>query len=188
MSFKRYDESDKISHTMPSKKDFKSMKKDGKWIHVRKRLILGNFKEVFNKFKNDFPDIKIGSSKFCHLQPRHVILVGAAGTHSVCVCVQHQNIKLTADAIKLNKLTKETNLEKNMSTLKPLLALMSCNPPTEDCLMNKCTQCPEEDVLQEDLQAILECNMIAAITCNQWLTTDRCNLDTVTSTSGEFVE
>jgi hypothetical protein len=30
--------------------------------------------------------------------------------------------------------------------------------------------------------------MIDAITCNQWLTTNRCNLDTVTSTSDEFVE
>jgi hypothetical protein len=30
--------------------------------------------------------------------------------------------------------------------------------------------------------------MTDAITYNQWLTTDRCNLDTVTSTSDEFVE
>jgi hypothetical protein len=92
------------------------------------------------------------------------------------------------DAIKLNELTKEMNLQKNGSTLKHLLALVSCNPPAEDCLMNNCTQCPEEDVLQEDLQDILECNMIDAITYNQWLTTHRCHLDTVTSTSGEFVE
>jgi predicted transport protein len=56
----------------------------------------------------------------------------AAGTHSVCVCVQHKNIKLTANAIKLNELTKEMNLEKNVSTLKHLLALKSCDPPTED--------------------------------------------------------
>jgi hypothetical protein len=54
--------------------------------------------------------------------------------------------------------------------------------------MNNCTQCPEEDVRQENLQDILECNIIDAITYNQWLTTDRCNLDTVTSTSEEFVE
>jgi hypothetical protein len=52
-----------------------------------------------------------------------------------------------ADAIKLHELTKEMNLDKNVSTLKHLLALMGCNPPTEDCLMNKCTQCPEAEVL-----------------------------------------
>jgi hypothetical protein len=71
------------------------------------------------------------------------------------------------DAIKLNELTKEMNLEKNMSTFKHLLALLSCNPPTEDCLINNCTQCPEEEVLQKGLQDILECNMIGVVTYNQ---------------------
>jgi hypothetical protein len=124
---------------VPGKKVFKSVKKDGKRLHVQKRLILGTLKEVFNKFKNYFPDVKTGFSKFCQLRPRHVILAGAAGTHPVCVCDQHQNIKLMADAIKLNELTKEMNLEKNVLTLKHLLALMSCNPLTEDCLMNNRT-------------------------------------------------
>jgi hypothetical protein len=40
-------------------------------------------------------------------------------------------MKLMADAIKLNELTKEMNLEENVSTLKYPLALMSCNPQTE---------------------------------------------------------
>jgi hypothetical protein len=84
-----------------------------------------------------------------------------------------------ADAIKLNELTKEMNLEKNVSMLKHLVALMSCNPPTEDCLMNNCTQYPGEDVLQKDLQDTLECNMINATAYSQSLTTDRCNLDIV---------
>jgi hypothetical protein len=92
------------------------------------------------------------------------------------------------DAMKLNELTKEMNQERNVSTFKHLLSLMSCNPPTEACLMNNCIQCPEVDALQEDLQDKLECNMIDAITYNQWLTTGRCNLNTVTSMSDEFVE
>jgi predicted transport protein len=130
--------SDEINHTKPGK-DFKSVKKDGKWIHVQKRLMLGNLKQISNKFKNDFPGVKMCFFKFYQLQPRHVILAGAAGTHCACVCVQHQNIILMADAIKLNELTKEMNLGKNVSTLEHLLALISCNPPTEDCLMNNCT-------------------------------------------------
>jgi hypothetical protein len=159
-------ESDEISRTVPGK-DLKSVKKDGKCIHVQKTLILGNLKDIFNKFKNDFQNVKIGFSKFCQLRPRYVILAGPPGTRSVCVCVQHQNIKLMADAIKLNELTKEMNLEKNVSTLKHILVLTSCNPPTEDCLLNNYTQCPEEDVLQADLHDILECNMTNAITYNQ---------------------
>jgi hypothetical protein len=108
----------------------------------KKRLLLGNLKENFHTFKNDFPDIKIGFSNCRELRPIQVILAGAAGTHSVWVRVQRRNIKLMSDAIKLSELSKEMNLEKNVSTLKHLLALMSCNPPTGDCLMNNCTQCP----------------------------------------------
>jgi hypothetical protein len=96
------------------------VKKNGKWIHVQKRLILANLKEIFKKFKNDIPDVKIGFSKFCQLRPRFIILAGAAGIHSVCVRVQHQNINLMADAIQLNELTKEMNLQKYESTPKPL--------------------------------------------------------------------
>jgi hypothetical protein len=114
-----------------ARRTFKSVKKDGKRIHVQKRLILGNLKEIFNKFKNYFPHVTIGFSKSCELRPKHVILAGAAGTHSVRVCVQHQNIKLMANAITLNELTKEMNLQKNVSTFKSLLTLMSCNTPTE---------------------------------------------------------
>jgi hypothetical protein len=69
-----------------------------------------------------------------------------------------------ADAIKLNELMKEMNLQKNVSTMKHLLALMSCNPPTGDCLINNCTHFPEEDVMQQDLQDTLECNMTDGIT------------------------
>jgi hypothetical protein len=68
-----------------------------------------------------------------------------------------------ADANKLNEVTKEMNLEKNVSTLKQMLTLKCRSPPTEDSVMNKWRQCPEEDVLQEELQDILECNMIGAI-------------------------
>jgi hypothetical protein len=97
-------------------------------------------------------------------------------------------MKLMADAVKLNEVTKEMNLEKNVSTFKHLLALMNCSPLTAGCLMNKHTHCPEEDVLQEVLQDVRKCIAVDAITYGQWLTTDRCNLEPVTSTSDESAE
>jgi hypothetical protein len=54
---------------VPGEKDFKSMNKDGKWIHVQKRLILVYQKDIFNKFKNYFSDVKIGFSKFVSFDP-----------------------------------------------------------------------------------------------------------------------
>ena len=77
---------------MPGKKDFVSVKQGGKRLHVQKRLVLSNLKEVYCKFKRQFPDYKIGFSKFAELRPKHCILAGASGTHSVCVCTIHQNV------------------------------------------------------------------------------------------------
>ena len=37
---------------------------------------------------------KIGFSKFPELRPQHCVLAGASGTHAVCVCTIHQNVKL----------------------------------------------------------------------------------------------
>ena len=44
-------ESDDISRVMPGKKDFVSVKKEGKRVHVQKRLVLSNLREVYHEFK-----------------------------------------------------------------------------------------------------------------------------------------
>ena len=36
----------------------------------------------------------MGFSKFAELSPKECVLAGATGTHSVCVCMIHQNVKL----------------------------------------------------------------------------------------------
>ena len=87
-------ESDDISRVMPGKKDFVSVKKEGKCEHIQKRLVLSDLKEVYREFKKRYPDHKIGFSKFAELRPKQCVLAGASGTHSVCVCTIHQNVKL----------------------------------------------------------------------------------------------
>ena len=79
-------ESDDISRVMPGKKDFVSVKKEGKCQHVQKRLVLSNLREVYSEFKERFPGRKIGFSKFAELRPKHCVLAGASGPHTVCVC------------------------------------------------------------------------------------------------------
>ena len=49
-------------------------------------------KGIGSEFKERFPDRKIGFSKFAELRPKHCVLVGASGTHSVCVCTVHQDV------------------------------------------------------------------------------------------------
>ena len=97
-------ESDDISRVMPGKKDFVSVKKESKRVHVQKRLVLSNLREVYHEFKEKFPERKIVFSKFAELRPKHCILAGASGTHSVCVCTIHQNVKLMIFEMQLSDL------------------------------------------------------------------------------------
>ena len=93
---KLFYESDTSSRMMPGKKDFISVKTDHGRIHVQKRLILSNLKELYQDFKNKYLTEHIGFSKFAELRPTHCILAGGSGTHSVCVCTIHQNVKTNA--------------------------------------------------------------------------------------------
>ena len=52
-------EYDDISRVMSGKKDFVSVKQEGKRVHVQKRLMLSNLREVYREFKNKFPDQKL---------------------------------------------------------------------------------------------------------------------------------
>lgn len=84
-----------MSSPMPGKKDFISLRNDdGTKVQTQKRLVLCNLKELYKIFNSRYSDIKIGFSSFASLRPKYCILAGGSGTHTVCVCSIHQNIKL----------------------------------------------------------------------------------------------
>lgn len=95
---------DENSRIMPGKQDFVSLKRDYESReHVQKRLVLCNLSELYARFKSEYPGVKIGLSKFSQLIPRNGVLAGASGTHTVCVCVHHENVNLMLDAINIQK-------------------------------------------------------------------------------------
>ena len=91
-----------VSRIMPGKKDFVSVKQGEQRVHIQKRLVLSNLREAYQLFKNRFPTETVGFSKFADLRPKHCILAGASGTHSVCVCTIHQNVKLMMLSVKVS--------------------------------------------------------------------------------------
>ena len=103
-------ESDEVSRTMPGSKDFVSVRQSEGQTHVQKRLVLSNLKEIYQLFKENFPDKAIGFSKFAELHPKHCVLAGASGTHAVCVCTIHQNPKLMIIGGRIAALRPEDNI------------------------------------------------------------------------------
>ena len=123
-----------ISRQCSGKKYYVSIRTDkGNKIQVQKCLILCNLKEAFLKFKQEEINT-IGFSSFCSLQPKHCLLAGSVGTHSVCVRTHHQNPKLLLNGIG----------EKDL-ILDDLMAKAVCEFGREECMMQECKQCPRKN-------------------------------------------
>lgn len=144
---------------MPGKKDFVSVSRN---VHKQKRLILCNLKELFSAFREKFPEAKVSFSKFCSLRPKWCVLAGGAGTHSVCVCTMHQNIKLLLAPIGAN--------------YKELMQLIVCDLANRECMVQRCAHCPKtSDALRDHLNDLLtDCDDVLEF--SQWTTTDRSTL------------
>ena len=116
-------EDDEFSCQMPGKKDYVSI---AKGVHKQKRLVLCNQREMYAAFKEKYPNVKLGFSKFCTFRPKWCVLAGSSGTHSVCVCSIHQNAILLVDAIDWD------------ITYKDLISKMVCRFTRKECMMHRC--------------------------------------------------
>ena len=156
---------DEYSRQMPGKKDCVSVKRN---VHVQKRLLLCNLKELYASFKQKNPEMNIGFSKFCTLRPKWCVLAGSSGSHSVCVCTIHQNVKLMINAVKLDKDQHE------------LVDMLVCSRNFKECMIHRCINCPAQDLLEDYLHQQLHDESDDDEDClvyfQQWTTVDRSEL------------
>jgi len=175
---KSFYNSEDISRIMPGKKDYVSVKVDDKRFHVQKRLVLGNLKELHSEFQQKYPDVKVGFSKFAELRPKHCVLAGSSGTHAVCVCTIHQNVKLMLTAVGFAE----------FPTYHDCLSKVMCTPPLPECCLNECESCPGIVPLRKELLTALDENDIEQVIYKQWVSTDRSTLETYCASAEEFLE
>jgi hypothetical protein len=173
-------ESDEYSRLCPGKKDYLSIKIDGNRIHKQKRLLLANLNELYVAFKQKYESCKIGFSKFCELRPPWCITVGARGTHSVCICEIHQNVKLLLAAVGELKLEYTS-----------LMSLVVCDIHSRDCMIHRCSQCPGKDALHTHITELIHNQMEMdeddVINFKQWGHTDRTSIVTRQECVPDFI-
>ena len=77
--------------------------------------------------------LKIGLTKFKEFRPRNVILAGASGSHNVCVCTTHQNVKLMIEGSKVLTLEGIRRMCGEMGTSLTNTCLPACcaNQPSQ---------------------------------------------------------
>jgi len=179
--------SEEISRIMPGKKDYKSVWKGGVKVLEQKHLILCNLKEAYKLFKTKHPSIKVGFSKFAELRPCECILAGKPGTHTVCVCTIHQNIKLMIVGSGLSCCTEGEDI--HLSDYNSCLAAITCNKKSVDCFFHECSECHSLlNTFAEFLEKNFEKHMIDDISYKRWISTDRATLETITKSVNEFNE
>ncbi|GBN26690.1 hypothetical protein AVEN_259915-1 [Araneus ventricosus] len=177
---KEFYQNDEISRQMPGKKDFVSVKKDGKRAHVQKHLILSILRESYVLFKEHYPDKRIGFSKFCQLRHKYCIILGSSGTHSVCVSTIHQNAKLMMAQCKIPELA---NGELPIKTYKDVTSSIICKTPTSKCYFTSSVNCPGNDDLKARFEEAFELNSIEHMSFKQ-----KCVLETIIKSTEEFLD
>lgn len=88
------------------------------------------------------------------LRPKHCVLAGTSGTHCVCVCTIHQNVKLMLCGARLHELTCSD--DNPLLSYHHCLARIICNPPLPDCYLGECKSCPGTDQLKEQLFLVFD--------------------------------
>lgn len=158
---KQFYSSDDISRVCPGKRDFVTVNENNEKISKQRRLILMNLKEAYALFKQAHIGLKIGFSKFASLRPGECVLaLSNVGTHSVCVCVYHQNVKLIFESMK-----KVFGID----SYRDLFRKMMCDEPKDNCNLGKCTQCPGVEEMERHLGEILVANEINEVPYKQWI-------------------
>ena len=154
-------------------------------VHFQKRLVVSNLKEAYQLFKDKFPTKSIIFSKFDELRPKHCILVGASGTHAMCVCTIHHNVKLMMVGAKIPDIILDSVA---LKTYDHCFAHIICNPPSPDCYLSNCSSCPGIDQFREQLMNAMENNLIDMVTYKEWVSVDRSTLETFVKPVEECVE
>jgi hypothetical protein len=118
-----YYQDDTVSRLLPGKNDFVTIRICGTKEHKQKRLILTNLKEVHANFKTE-TGLKIGFSKFVELRPKWCVTVSSSGSHNVCVCEKHQNVKFMVDVIS--------------EDYHNLIDKSVCDSSSRNCMLQRC--------------------------------------------------
>ena len=117
----------------------------------------------------------MGLKSFALLRPKHGIVAGKSGTHTVCVCVDNQNPNLMVKALK------------NDLKSRDLMGLAVCSIENKPCMFHECEKCPGKERIEKKLNELVG-DSGNDITYKQWLKTDRCSLETIVKNPDDFLE
>lgn len=164
---------------MPGQRDCVSEVKDGVRQLSQKRLMSMSIREVYRYFKETHANVQISFSSFAALRPKHCKLLGTSGSHNVCVCTMHENVDLMITALKKLRISHDRSSYTDQF-------LCCAEIRTHNCFLRTCTDCCDFTTFEAGLLEKLEEQSVEEISFEQWLFTDRCNIEAKTMTPEPF--
>lgn len=134
LTIKAFYEFPQISRQLPGKKDYATIRnvKEGKQ-RVQKRLMLMTVDEAYHEFIKMYPDLKVSSSKFHYLRPKHIDIV-AKTPQNMCCCSYCENMQFVFESIS-------KYLSTEISSLSILLQKLVCSSDNYSCISGSCANC-----------------------------------------------
>jgi hypothetical protein len=169
--------------------DFVSVRENGVKVQKQKRMLLSNLDSLYTAYMdNHGQNNPLGFSKFAQLRPRHCVLAGSPGTHSVCVCVYHENIDLMFEGARIKEAPVDEDIPLN--DVKSCMKQIMCEEPSSECYLRECENCPSPDLLKEKLLQLMEKDEIETVTYRGWFKsrTKRYHLEKVSKPVEDFLE
>ncbi|KAJ8677403.1 hypothetical protein QAD02_013190 [Eretmocerus hayati] len=126
----------------------------------QKRLLLYTIQELYKRWKREnshLPKLP-GLTFFQSFRPKECLSAGDPGTHSICVCAQHENIKMKIYALKAN------------ITYRDILERVVCDVENGNCMLKRCKHCPGVNGAVEYLSDIVQMTGESQITFKTWTT------------------
>ena len=132
---------------------------------------------IYQHFVTENPDVKVGFSTFAMLRPKWCVPGGSSGTHNVCVCTYHQNVKLMISCI-------DGSLD-----YKEALKFCMCGVNNENCMLHHCVDFPNKSNISNYLKELLPIKFSEndVIKYKQWVSTDRSQLEDKEEFVDDFV-
>ncbi|OXA38614.1 hypothetical protein Fcan01_26644 [Folsomia candida] len=131
----------------------------------QKRYLRSNLKELYQLFKMDHPQEKIGMTSFCTQRPRECLSQNSKGFHNVCLCIYHENVKLLFNAVGL-------------PSMKPYIEQLVCPGACKNCYYRRCYHCKKNTKVL--LKKIKEDSKVLknqeTISYRRWLSTNGTHL------------
>lgn len=158
-------------------------------VTVQKRILIHDLADLYkNWIKDSGLEIVPCLAFFASIKPKQCIYAGDPGSHNICVCCLHQNVKLKLSAV-LPCINYKEVIESGV-----------CSVENKNCMLKKCDECPKEGGIHDFLKSSIGDRIVENVSYSNWTSESiknansesssdaRITLKNFTEPSGQFLQ